>query len=237
VPTFTAAAALELARLAVANLTREYPNHPQSLLESDADLLPPRVVHPSFFGCFDWHSAVHTHWLLVRLRNVSPDVRARDDVRAALARSLAPANLRVEAEYLERHRAFERPYGLAWLLALTAECALGSDSASAEWRAALGAAAAAARANLAAWLPRLRHPVRSGTHNQTAFALALLLDAARTLGDVDLAALAQRRALDFFAADRDAPLHYEPSGEDFLSPTLMEADLMRRVLDRAAFGS
>jgi hypothetical protein len=227
--TLTPALAAELARRALANIAREYPNHPQYLLRSADDLAAPRVVHPVFFGCFDWHSAVHTHWLLLRLLARMSDWPMRKEVEAALDASFAPQALRVEADYLERRPAFERPYGLAWLVLLVA------DAAPTRWREPLAPLAAAARANVLRWLGAARYAVRSGTHNQTAFALTLLLDAAAALGDAELESAARKTALALYLDDRAAPLGYEPSGEDFLSPALMEADLMRRLLPRRKF--
>jgi hypothetical protein len=225
----TPAIATDLARRALANIRREYPSHPQYLLESDADALPPRAVHPVFFGCFDWHSAVHTHWLLVRLLRVVPDLAARAAIEAALAQSFVPAKLAIEAAYLAKRPSFERPYGLAWAMLL---CADASDT---PWAGPLAPLAAATRANLLLWLRGLRYPVRTGTHNQTAFALTLLYDAAETQRDAALLAAARATALSSFRADRAAPLALEPSGEDFLSPTLMVADLLRRILPSAEF--
>jgi hypothetical protein len=221
--------AVELARRALANVAREYPNHPQYLLQSDADLQPPRDVHPVFFGCFDWHSAVHTHWLLLRLgpRIGSAELRAAID--AALDAAFTADKLRVEARYLERRPAFERPYGLAWLMLLAAE------AAATRWREPLAPLAAAGRANVLRWLASLRQPVRSGTHNQTAFALTLLHDAAATPADAELEAAVRRQALALYLADAAGALAFEPSGEDFLSPALMQADLMRRVLPQREF--
>ncbi|HZF31437.1 MAG TPA: DUF2891 domain-containing protein [Gammaproteobacteria bacterium] len=222
--------ASDLARRALANIAREYPNHPQYLLNADADAVPPRVAHPCFFGCFDWHSAVHNHWLLVRLLRTQPRIELRADIEAALSRSLDGARTSVEADYLEKHPAFERPYGLAWLVLLESEIAECGAPGASDWAAALERPAAIARRNLAAWLDKLRRPVRSGTHSQTAFALTLLIDAAGTRGDGPLLETSRAAALRFYRDDLDAPLRFEPSGEDFLSPALMEADLMRRVL-------
>lgn len=218
-----------LARRALVNIAREYPNHPQYLLGSDADLAPPRVIHPIFFGCFDWHSAVHTHWLLVRLLRVKPDWPLRATIETALDGAFTADAVRVEADYLERHPSFERPYGLAWLMLLAAE------TAATRWRELLAPLAVAGRANVLRWLGGLRYAVRSGTHNQTAFALTLLHDAAAVLTDTELLAAVRAMALTLYRDDVDAPLAYEPSGEDFLSPCLMEADLLRRVLPARDF--
>lgn len=221
----------DLAHRALANIAREYPNHPQYLLDSDADVLPPRVVHPVFFGCFDWHSAVHTHWLLVRLTRITSDVALRAALTAALDAALTPEGLAVEATYLERRPSFERPYGLAWAMLLCAE------AAPTPWGNRLVPFAAAVRSNALRWLHTFREPVRSGTHNQTAFALTLLHDAAAVLQDAELLATVGSRAAACFRADRNAPLELEPSGEDFFSPALMTADLMHRVLTPAEFSS
>jgi hypothetical protein len=152
----------------------------------------------------------------------------RAEIDGALARSFDPAKTRVEAAYLERRPAFERPYGLAWLLLLAAE--VQSWTGGGAWNAAFQPLADACRANVVRWLAQLRYAVRCGTHNQSAFALTLLLDAAAATGDDALLELLRATALRLYHADVDAPLAFEPSGEDFLSPCLMEADLMRRVL-------
>jgi hypothetical protein len=193
------------------------------------------VVHPSFFGCFDWHSAVHTHWLLVRLLGTYPDLPARAAAAAALTRSLTPDNTRIEAEYLERHHSFERPYGLAWLMLLYAEAADCGLPDARHWSRSLEPLARVARGNLLRWLAHLRYPVRSGTHNQTAFALTLLFDTAESLRDTELKDAVCATALAHYRDDTNAPLRHEPSGEDFLSPSLMEADLMRRVFSASDF--
>jgi hypothetical protein len=222
--------AAELAGRALANIAREYPNHPQYLLDGDADLEPPRAVHPVFFGCFDWHSAVHTHWLLVRLlRGLAPPLRAT--VEKTLDRAFVPEKVAVETAYLARRPSFERPYGLAWLTLLIAA------AATTRWHEVLAPLATTARANTRLWLDALRYPVRSGTHNQTAFALTLLHDASQTLADTELLASVRSKALEIFGTDTDAPLALEPSGEDFLSPALMEADLLSRLLAPAEYAA
>ena len=222
--------AADLARRALTNIAREYPNHPQYLLERDADAQPPRVVHPVFFGCFDWHSAVHSHWLLLRLIRVLPGLAPRAAIETAFDSAFVPAKIGVETAYLETRPWFERPYGLAWAALLCAE------AGGTRWAAPLAPFAAVIRANVLTWLGALRYPVRSGTHSQSAFALTLLHDAATTVPDAELLAAVRTKALACFRADTAAPLRFEPSGEDFLSPTLMTADLMRRVLPAAEFG-
>ena len=228
----TAAIGADLAQRALANIAREYPNHPQLLLDVPEDLRAPRTVHPIFFGAFDWHSAVHNHWLLLRLYSrdvLSGSLRAAIDT--ALATTLTAENASVEADYLLRRPGFERPYGLAWLALLIAE------AQTTRWQPALLPLWNVGRANVVRWLETARYPVRSGTHGQSAFALTLLHDAASRLADGELGRLVRRQALAWFAADAGAALRFEPSGDDFLSPALMEADLLRRVLPTLEFAT
>ena len=219
-----------LARLALDCVRREYPNRIGHLLASDADVLPPRRLTPAFFGCFDWHSAVHAHWLLARLCRTAPEADYAVAARSALARSLTPANAAAELRYVAMRPGFERPYGMAWLLQLVAELHEWDDPDGQVWRETLRLLEDHAASVFADWLPKITHPVRSGTHDQTAFSLALVHDWARITGASRLREIVERRSLDFFAADRAAALAYEPSGHDFLSPSLAEADLLRRIL-------
>ncbi|MCU0976082.1 MAG: DUF2891 domain-containing protein [Steroidobacteraceae bacterium] len=226
-----------LAALALACLHREYPNRISHVLQGDADVRPPRELSPAFYGCYDWHSSVHGHWMLARLARLYPGASWTVAARAALARSLTRANLDAEVSYLDApgRTAFERPYGLAWLLALAGELRAWDDDDARGWAAAIEPLESAAAARLAAWLPKLLYPVRSGEHSQTAFALGLARDWALTARHEAMRALVDAKALQFYLADRACPIAYEPSGEDFLSPCLAEADLMRRVLPRAEF--
>ncbi|HET7452821.1 MAG TPA: DUF2891 domain-containing protein [Thermoanaerobaculia bacterium] len=235
---FDANAASRFARLALDCLHREYPNKIAHVLNSDADARPPRALTPAFFGCYDWHSSVHGHWLLVRLLRKFPGAAWSSEARAAVGKSLTAENLAAEARYLAGpgRASFERPYGLAWLLQLSAELRQWDDADARRWSAALVPLESAAVSRLAEWLPKLSRPVRIGEHDQTAFALGLVLDWARSAGRRDVEKLVVDRARAFYAADRACPLVYEPSGEDFLSPCLGEADLMRRVLPPAEFG-
>ena len=237
VVSFDAAAAERFADLALACIDREYPNKISHALASDADVRPPRELTPAFFGCYDWHSAVHGHWLLVRLLRQFPGAPFAARARAALDRHLTPAKLAAEAAYLSAagRETFERPYGLAWLLQLDAELHEWPDPQGKRWAEAVAPLARAVAARLASWLPKLTHPVRIGEHNQTAFSLGLALDWARATGDAAAEALFTRRARELYGNDQACPLAYEPSGEDFLSPCLAEADLMRRILPPRAF--
>jgi Protein of unknown function (DUF2891) len=237
-PKFDAAAAERFARLALACVDKEYPNKISHVLNSDADVAPPRKLTPAFYGCYDWHSSVHGHWLLVRLVREFPNASFAKPAGEALRKSLTANNLRQEAAYLrEQGRTnFERPYGLAWLLQLIAELREWDDPESKEMLANLRPLEEAALERLKMWLPKLSHPVRIGEHAQTAFALGLVLDYARSTGNESFAKLLTDQARRFYLSDKNCPMAYEPSGEDFLSPCLAEADVMRRVLPPAEFG-
>ncbi len=233
-----AALAERFARLALACVHKEYPNKIAHVLNGDADVRPPRELTPAFFGCYDWHSSVHGHWLLARVARFHPETPIAAEARQALARSLRPESLAAEAAYLDGKGrvGFERPYGLAWLLQLGAELREWSTPEARAWAAALEPLERVLVARLREWLPKLTRPIRIGEHSQTAFALGLVLDWSRVAGDAGLQALVEARSREFYAGDRACPLAYEPSGEDFLSPCLGEADLMRRVMTSAEYG-
>lgn len=218
--------------LALDCVHREYPNKISHVLRDDGDVAPPRQLTPAFFGCFDWHSAVHGHWLLARASRTAPRAPWAADAKAALALSLTPGNVAAEVEYLrgEGRASFERPYGLAWLLQLGTELRQWDDPGARAWSSTLAPLERAARERLAEWLPKLAYPIRTGEHSQTAFAFALALDWARAAGDGELESLLVTRSRELYGDDRGCPLEYEPSGQDFLSPCLAEADLMRRLL-------
>jgi len=217
----------------------EYPNKLSHTLQGDADVRPPRELTPAFYGCYDWHSSVHGHWLLARLAHLYPDAPFAAAARAALARSLTDANIAGEVRYFQApgRASFERPYGLAWLLMLAAELRAWDDPQAQRWSKSLAPLESAAVERLEAWLPKLRYPIRVGEHSQTAFAFGLVHDWAVRAGDDDMRRLVEERARFFYQRDVSCPLAYEPSGEDFLSPCLAEADLMRRILAPAEFGA
>jgi hypothetical protein len=231
--------AARFAPLALASVHRPYPNKIAHVLESDADAKPPRQLTPAFYGCYDWHSAVHGHWLLARLARLFPDASFAAPARAALAESLTPANIAGEVAYIgaPARTGFERPYGLAWLLQLAAELQEWSarDSAAGAWLNTLAPLESLAADRIRTWLPNLSHPIRIGEHFQTAFAFGLIRDWAQLRADSALRALLDERILTYYGDDVDCPMAYEPSGQDFLSPCLAEADLMRRVLEPDRF--
>jgi hypothetical protein len=189
-------------------------------------------LHPAFYGCFDWHSSVHGHWMLVRLLRLLPGWPDAPTVRAALAQNLTQANLQTELAYLQapNRRSFERTYGWAWLLKLAEELTTWDDPQGQEWARSLQPLAAAFANLYIDFLPKQTYPVRVGTHPNTAFGIAFALDYARTLGNTTLESLLVERALHYFSNDQDAPARWEPNGNDFFSPSLIEADLMRRIL-------
>jgi len=232
-----AAAAARFAALALKCLHQEYPNHISHTLISAADARPPHELTPAFYGCLDWHSDVHGHWLLVRLLRLFPDAPFASAARAALARSFTPENIAAETQYLrgEGRASFERPYGLAWLLRLAAELSQWDDTDGRQWSATLAPLETEVTARLESWLPKLRYPIRIGEHDQTAFSFGLMWDWAAMRDDAHMRSLLADAAQRFYRHDRNCPLAYEPSGEDFLSPCLAEADFMRRVLPPAEF--
>jgi len=232
-----AAAAGRFARLALTCVHLEYPNKIGHVLGSDADVRPPRELTPVFFGCFDWHSAVHGHWLLARLAHLYPDSDFATAARAALDASFTDANVAAEAAYLRGagRSSFERPYGLAWLLQLVAELKSWLDPDAQRWANLLHPLEVEAADRVRDWLPKLHYPIRVGEHSQTAFAFGLIRDWSVTAGDVAMTSLIDERSRAYYLADTDCPMRYEPSGEDFLSPCLAEADLMRRVMPPAEF--
>src|SRR6201998_3241553 len=235
--TFDIKAAERFANLALACVHKENPNHISHTLNSDVDAAPPRKLTPAFYGCYDWHSSVHGHWLLVRLIRTFSEATFAPSAREALRQSLTAAAIKQEAAYLrgEGRVSFERPYGLAWLLQLVAELREWNDPQAKEMAANLRPLEDAALERLSVWLPKLSNPVRIGEHDQTAFALGLMLDYARGVGDEKFTALVMSKGRQFYLGDKNCPLAYEPSGEDFLSPCLGEADLMRRALPSQEF--
>jgi hypothetical protein len=233
------AASARFAGLALKCLHDEYPNHISLTMDRDTDAHPPRELTPAFYGCFDWHSDVHGHWLLVRLLRLMPNAPFAAQARAELARSFTAQNMAGELQYLKHpgRASFERPYGLAWLLELSAELRGWNDPQAKQWSATLQPLEAEAASRLKSWLPKLHYPIRIGEHDQTAFSFGLIWDWAGVAGDAEMRTLLNDAAQRFYIKDRNCPLSYEPSGEDFLSPCLAEADFMRRVLGPKAFAA
>ncbi len=228
-----------LAAPALACVHQEYPNKLAHTLASDADARAPRELTPVFYGCFDWHSSVHGHWLLARVARLYPGTPLAAKAEAALAKNFTAERVAGELAYLKApgRQEFERPYGLAWLLQLTMELREWDSPAAREWARLLEPMEAEAVARFMDWLPKLTRPIRTGEHSQTAFAFGLALDWARVAGHAEFERLLVDRSRAFYLADTACPMTYEPSGQDFVSPCLAEADLMRRVLPAAEFSA
>jgi hypothetical protein len=223
--------------LALTGITREYPNAPGMVLNGPGDVLGPRVLHPAFYGCFDWHSSVHGHWMLVRLLKLFPDLAEAGDIRRSVGSNLSAENILAEKAYFDgaNRRSFERMYGWAWLLKLSEELHGWDDPQGSSWRDNLQPLADAFVERYLSFLPKQTYPIRGGTHPNTAFGLAFALDYARTVGQHELEEMIVRRSRDYFGQDVEYPAGWEPSGSDFLSPSLIEADLMQRVLSANEF--
>lgn len=220
------------ALMALQCVHKEYPNKISHVMNSDADAQTPRELHPAFYGCFDWHSSVHGHWLLVRILNTDPSTPYKDAIVAALGESFTAENIQGELAYFkgQDRASFERPYGTAWLLQLMTELRESELPEAKKWVTTLEPLEAFITNETSNWLTKLAYPIRIGTHNQTAFAFGLMLDWAKSTNAGAFNAQLTQKILEFHGNDKNCPLAYEPSGEDFLSPCLMEADLMRRVM-------
>ncbi len=238
-PALTTELASRFARLALANIAREYPNKLDHVLAGPSDVASPRQLHPAFFGSFDWHSCVHAHWLLVRLLDAQPSLPEGAAIRSALDAALSESNLSAELAYLHRPEsvAFERSYGWAWLLKLAAELATWRDPDARRWSARLSPLAGTFAERSCVWLADATYPIRHGVHTNTAFALSFALDYARACDALELQRIVEAKARAWYGGDVDAPAAWEPSGADFLSPALIEADLMRRLLGIGEFAA
>lgn len=234
----TDAAADGFAGLALHCVRQEYPSKLDHVMNGPQEVLGPRALHPAFFGCFDWHSSVHGHWMLVRLLRTHPGMTRAAEIRAVLDEHLAPAPIAAEVAYFNQagRRSFERTYGWAWLLKLAAELKAWDAPEAQRWSAALQPLADRVVAAYLDFLPKQTYPIRTGVHPNSAFSLELALDYARVARDSRLEGLVLERAHTWFSRDRHGPLAWEPGGEDFLSPCLEEAALMAQVLPRRAFG-
>ena len=223
--TLDADLAARMARIALGHVQKEYPHKLDHVLTSDADALPPRVLHPIFYGSFDWHSCVHGWWTLLTLRRLFPEIAEADAIAELANATFTRAKVAGELAYLDRplSRGFERPYGFAWLLCLHLEATRHGEN----WAAELEPLARAFAQRLGDYLRILTYPIRVGTHFNTAFALVLALEWSQHF-DEALATVIRDRALHWFGADRDCQA-WEPGGDEFLSPALMEALCMART--------
>lgn len=226
------------ADLALECIHKEYPNIIKHMFTSEDDVKSPKQLYPAFYGCFDWHSSVHGHWLLTRLASEHPDTVDYQTIVKSLDISFSKSNIDAELAYFNRPNtgtSFERPYGLAWFLQLTSELREWQEPKAKQWLNTLQPLEEKIVANLSAWLPKLSFPIRGGEHSQTAFAFGLMLDWSQTANDQEFGQLLKNTISRLYADDKNCPLAYEPSGQDFLSPCIAEADLMRRVLSKPKF--
>jgi len=235
--TLTRAEAAHFASLALKCVAREYPNKLDHTMNDASEVQSPRALHPAFYGCLDWHSSVHGHWMLARLLRLFPDLPEANRIRAALDDNLSAKNIQVEVAYLNQpsRQSFERTYGWAWLLKLAEELRGWDDPGARVWSKNLQPLVDTLVERYKRFLPRQTYPIRTGVHPNTAFGLAFALDYARTGGDRELEALIVERSKTYFLADASYPAAWEPGGEDFFSPALIEADLMLRVLKPLEF--
>jgi hypothetical protein len=231
--------ATAFAKLALKGIRKEFPNKTGHVQLDAADTKTPRQLHPAFYGCYDWHSAVHGHWMLVRLLRSYPDLGEAKEIRGVLSEHLTADKLKAEADYFNRPEAksFERPYGWAWLLKLAEELHRWEDADAKTWYANLKPLAELIAQRYIEFFPKQTYPIRAGVHSNTAFGLTFAHDYARAVGNAKLEQLIDERARAYYAKDEDAPARWEPDGADFLSPSLCEADLMRRILPPAEFRS
>jgi hypothetical protein len=236
-PGLTQAEASHFAQLALKCVTKEFPNKPDHTINDIPDVRRPRKMHPAFYGCYDWHSTVHGHWMLVRLLRLFPGLPEAPEIRRAINANLSAENIASEVIYLKQpnRQSFERTYGWAWLLKLAEELHGWNDEDGKRWSQTLLPLADALAASYIAFLPKQNYPIRTGVHPNTAFGLAFALDYARASGNRQLENLIVERSRTYFARDASYPAAWEPGGEDFFSPALMEADLMRRVLKPTEF--
>jgi hypothetical protein len=232
----TSAQAAAFAAAALSNVQREFPRHVSHLLTRAGEELTPRKLHPAFYGSYDWHSAVHMHWLLVRVLRLHPGLRDAPRITGVLDAHLSSRAIEAELAYFESAagKTFERPYGWAWLLELQTELVrLGQPA----WREAVKPLASALAGRMARFVSGAPYPIRAGSHSNTAFACLLSVDYARTSADKRLEEAIESAARRWYRNDRDAPLGYEPSLDDFLSPSLVEAALMKEVLPPPEFSA
>ncbi len=221
-----------LSQLPLKCLDQEYPNKLSQTLISDEELDSPQELHPAFFGCFDWHSSVHGHWVLVKMLKTFPDLKNETEIRQRLNNHFAADLIRAELAYFkkEHEKSYERTYGWAWYLKLMEELRTWEDTDAKRWADNLQPLADHFSAKYVEFLPKLNYPLRMGTHRNTGFGLSYAWDYANTVGDSELKNSIEAHAKRLFIEDRNCPLGWEPSGFDFLSPCLEEADIMRRVL-------
>ncbi|WP_204345351.1 DUF2891 domain-containing protein [Psychroserpens algicola] len=237
IPTIDLEQANRLAQLPIHCIQTEYPNKLNQIIGSDTDLQSPQQLHPAFYGCFDWHSAVHGHWSLVRLLKQYPNLQNAEDAKRMLRENMSKANIEAEVTYFfgQYNKSYERTYGWAWLLKLAEELHTWDAPIARELEVNLQPLTDLIVEMYLEFLPKLNYPIRVGEHTNTAFGLSFAYDYTKTVGNEQLQSLIEQRAKDFYATDANCPLTWEPGGFDFLSPCFEEAALMKRVMPKEDF--
>lgn len=237
IPVLDIETANHLSRLAYNCISREYPNKLSHVMNDSTEVLGPEILHPAFYGCFDWHSSVHGHWMLVKLLKSFPNLEMRNDIIDAIDKNITKENIAKEVEYLHQsgRKSFERTYGWAWLLKLTEELYSWDDKQGNKWLENLQPLADTIANRYIEFLPKQTYPIRRGVHSNTAFGMSFAFDYANTSGNRELEKVLVERSIAYYINDINAPASWEPDGDDFLSPSLQECDLMRRVLNQENF--
>ena len=229
--------ASHFAGLALKCIHQEYPNKPGEVLADSGDLKSPKEMHPAFYGCYDWHSSVHGHWMLVRLLKLFPYLPEKAKIRKAISQNLTEANILAERAYFEKpyNKSFERTYGWAWLLKLSEELYTWDDEEGKKWLKNLQPLVDIITDRYQDFLPLQTYPIRTGVHPNTAFGLSFALDYAKTTNHSRLKNLIVDISLKYYLNDERCPADWEPNGSDFFSPCLLEAELMRKVLEKEKY--
>ncbi|RUT73468.1 DUF2891 domain-containing protein [Ancylomarina longa] len=237
IPELSLLQAEKLVRLPLHGIDTEYPNKLGQVLTADTDLKTPKELHPAFYGCFDWHSAVHGHWSLVKLLKEFPGLKESETIEYALLEHLSKENILTEVKYfkLEQESSFERTYGWAWLLKLAEELHTWDSPLARKLEVNLQPLTNLVVERFETFLPKLHYPIRVGTHVNTAFGMSFALDYANTVANSELKTVIVNRAKDYFLNDENGPLSWEPNGTDFLSPCFEEVDIMRKALSKEEF--
>lgn len=229
--------AYNFSKLALKCVKQEFPNKMDHVMNSADEVKNPSAFHPAFYGCFDWHSSVHGHWMLVKLLKLHPEIRNAAEIRTALGQNLSTENILREVAYMKQQgrKSFERTYGWAWALKLAEELYGWEDPDGKAWSKNIEPLAKELSVMYQDFLPRQTYPIRTGVHPNTAFGIAFAYDYALKTGDEALLKLLKERAMFYYSGDKECPAAWEPGGEDFFSPCLIEADLMRRILGEKEF--
>ncbi|MBE9510797.1 MAG: DUF2891 domain-containing protein [Bacteroidetes bacterium] len=237
IPVLDIETANHLSKLAYNCISREYPNKLSHVMNDSTEVLGPETLHPAFYGCFDWHSSVHGHWMLVKLLKSFPNLELRNDIIDTIDKNITKESIGKEVEYIHQasRKSFERTYGWAWLLKLAEELYSWDDPQGNKWFENLQPLADAIANRYIEFLPKQTYPIRRGVHPNTAFGMSFALDWAQTSGNKELEKVLIERSIAYYINDINAPASWEPDGDDFLSPSLQECDLMRRVLNQDNF--